>query len=88
MENSLKIAVVGAGYWGKNLVRNFHGLGVLAMICDKRKETLDEFSMDYPDCCTTESYSSVLEDPTIQAVAIASPAKMHLQDGEGGAFGE
>lgn len=79
MENSLKIAVVGAGYWGKNLVRNFHGLGVLAMICDKRKETLDEFSMDYPDCCTTESYSSVLEDPTIQAVAIASPAKMHFK---------
>jgi len=79
MKNSLKIAVVGAGYWGKNLVRNFDALGVLAMICDKRKEALDAFTEKYPDCRITESYPSVLEDPTIQAVAIASPAEMHYQ---------
>jgi len=79
MENNLKIAVVGAGYWGKNLVRNFETLGVLAMICDKRKEALEEFTKKYPDCCMTESYTSVLEDTTIQAVAIASPAEMHYK---------
>jgi UDP-2-acetamido-3-amino-2,3-dideoxy-glucuronate N-acetyltransferase len=79
MENNMKIAVVGAGYWGKNLVRNFEGLGVLAMVCDKRREVLDDLAEKYPDCRMTESYPSVLEDPTIQAVAIASPAEMHYK---------
>jgi UDP-2-acetamido-3-amino-2,3-dideoxy-glucuronate N-acetyltransferase len=79
MENNLKVAVVGSGYWGKNLVRNFDTLGVLAEICDTRKEILDELSKQYPCCMTTKSYLSILEDPTIQALAIASPAEMHYK---------
>lgn len=34
---SPKVAVAGAGYWGKNLVRNFHQLGSLAWVCDEEK---------------------------------------------------
>ena len=41
MGKKTKVAVVGAGYWGKNLVRNFGALGVLDAICDSRKDTLD-----------------------------------------------
>ena len=36
MKNERTVAVVGAGYWGKNLVRNFDAIGVLAAICDRR----------------------------------------------------
>src|SRR5947209_3433117 len=36
-KSSINVAVVGAGYWGKNLVRNFHDLGVLALVCDANR---------------------------------------------------
>jgi UDP-2-acetamido-3-amino-2,3-dideoxy-glucuronate N-acetyltransferase len=75
--NNLKVAVIGSGYWGKNLARNFESLGVLAVICDKRKEALDEFSKKFPNVRTTDSFQSVLDDPSIEAVCIASPAEMH-----------
>ncbi len=79
MAINLKVAVIGVGYWGRNLARNFDTLGVLAEICDNRKEALDEFSKKYPKIRTTDSYQSVLADPTIDAVAIASPAEMHYE---------
>ena len=37
------IAVIGSGYWGKNLVRNFHQLGVLKLICDMNETLLAQF---------------------------------------------
>ena len=77
MKNKVKVAVVGAGYWGKNLVRNFDALGVLKAICDTRKETLSEFSKKFSHVRTTDSFQSVLDDASIEAVSIASPAEMH-----------
>ena len=77
MENRLKVAVVGAGYWGKNLVRNFEALGVLDAICDSRKDTLDGISKQYPNCRMMDSFQAVLDDSSIEAVCIASPAEMH-----------
>jgi predicted dehydrogenase len=77
MENNPKVAVVGAGYWGKNLVRNFDAIGVLATICDAQRATLDALAKQYHGCAFTESYTSILNDPAIAAVAIASPAEMH-----------
>ena len=41
------IAVIGAGYWGKNLVRNFHQLGVLKTICDGAQTIREEMSKTY-----------------------------------------
>jgi UDP-2-acetamido-3-amino-2,3-dideoxy-glucuronate N-acetyltransferase len=41
------IAVIGAGYWGKNLVRNFHQLGVLKTICDGAQPIREEMSKTY-----------------------------------------
>ncbi|MFC1859304.1 hypothetical protein ACFL9U_14940 [Thermodesulfobacteriota bacterium] len=40
-----KIAVIGTGYWGKNLVRNFHQFGALKLICDKNETLLDQFKV-------------------------------------------
>jgi UDP-2-acetamido-3-amino-2,3-dideoxy-glucuronate N-acetyltransferase len=36
------VAVIGSGYWGKNLVRNYHQLGALKLICDKNETVLDQ----------------------------------------------
>ena len=43
-----KVAVIGAGYWGKNLVRNFHELNALAAICDSDEKQLQAFQTQYP----------------------------------------
>ena len=72
-----RVAVVGTGYWGKNLVRNFDGLGALAAVCDSSAATLAKFTTDYPDCRGIASYDDILADSDIDAVAIATPAETH-----------
>jgi UDP-2-acetamido-3-amino-2,3-dideoxy-glucuronate N-acetyltransferase len=74
-----RVAVVGSGYWGKNLVRNFAQLQALAAVCDNDEETLRPFREQYADCRTLNSYDKVLEDRTIDAVAIATPAESHAE---------
>jgi UDP-2-acetamido-3-amino-2,3-dideoxy-glucuronate N-acetyltransferase len=72
-----KVACVGAGYWGKNLVRNFDALGALAVICDADADRLAEFASQYPAARPTLSYADVLADPEVAAVALATPAEKH-----------
>lgn len=72
-----QVAVIGAGYWGKNLVRNFHGLQALGAICDSDAERLAAFKEQYPAVRVVSAYSEVLTDKTIAAVAIATPAESH-----------
>jgi UDP-2-acetamido-3-amino-2,3-dideoxy-glucuronate N-acetyltransferase len=74
-----RIAVVGAGYWGKNLVRNFEAIGVLGSICDRREEILDQFAAQYPAIPRSPSFEEILVSTTISAVAIASPAETHYE---------
>jgi UDP-2-acetamido-3-amino-2,3-dideoxy-glucuronate N-acetyltransferase len=73
-----RVAVIGSGYWGKNLVRNFHQLGALACVCDTREDALRDAAAAYK-VPTSASYSAVLADPNIDAVAIATPAAQHYQ---------
>jgi UDP-2-acetamido-3-amino-2,3-dideoxy-glucuronate N-acetyltransferase len=73
------IAVVGSGYWGKNLVRNFHGLGVLKLICDINEETLALFRERCPGVETCMAYSDVLADDDIKGVVVATPAETHFR---------
>ena len=72
-----KVAVIGAGYWGKNLVRNFYSLKALGAICDSDSERLESFKQQYPEAKTFRAYSDVLGDTTIRGVAIATPAEAH-----------
>lgn len=72
-----RVAVIGSGYWGKNLVRNFHALGALAGVCDSNEETLRQFAEQYPDGRMYRSFGDVLADPSVPAVAIATPAETH-----------
>lgn len=71
------IAVVGTGYWGKNLVRNFAELGALHTICDTDMSTLQRFVPQWPQVCLATNFSDVLHNPDIDAVAIAAPAVLH-----------
>ncbi len=73
----LRIAVAGAGYWGKNLVRNFAQLRVLHTICDSSEATLKAQAVLYPGVHTTTSYDAVLADEAIQGVVLATPAVRH-----------
>jgi len=73
----MRIAVIGAGYWGVNLVRVFHELGVLDRICDFKPESLTRLAGQYPDVKMESSLDVVLGDPNIDAVVIATPAESH-----------
>jgi len=79
---SPKVAVIGAGYWGKNLVRNFYQLGVLKTICDGAKSIREEMIRTYPDVAIVDDIGSVLNDADIEAVVIATPAALHFEIAE------
>ena len=72
------VALIGSGYWGKNLVRNFHQLGALKLICDKNETVLDSFKEQYPDVDTCLALSDVLRRKDIKGVVIATPAETHF----------
>jgi UDP-2-acetamido-3-amino-2,3-dideoxy-glucuronate N-acetyltransferase len=73
-----RVAVVGAGYWGKNLVRNFHQLNVLACVCDERASVLEEMRVEY-GVNTASHLDVVLADRQLDAVIIAVPAAQHYE---------
>jgi UDP-2-acetamido-3-amino-2,3-dideoxy-glucuronate N-acetyltransferase len=74
----MRIAVVGAGYWGVNLIRVFHQLGVLYRICDFSEVRLDRLTQEYPDTELSTDFDHILEDPAVDAVVIATPAECHF----------
>jgi len=71
------IAVIGCGYWGENLVRNFAELGALHTICDSNIEALDRLEAFYPGINREESLESVLASKEIKGIVISSPAALH-----------
>jgi UDP-2-acetamido-3-amino-2,3-dideoxy-glucuronate N-acetyltransferase len=73
------LALIGAGYWGKNLARNFHALGALHTICDSTKATLDSYGAEYATVQKTNEFEVVLANSAISQVAIAAPATLHYQ---------
>jgi UDP-2-acetamido-3-amino-2,3-dideoxy-glucuronate N-acetyltransferase len=72
------IAVIGAGYWGQNLVRNFHQLGVLKTVCDVSPAIRQQMSDSYPAVSVTGDIDVVLNDAEIKGVVIAVPAALHF----------
>ena len=75
------MAVVGLGYWGPNLVRNFHGLPEADVLwaCDRREEALMALARRYPAVSRTTAFADVLEDPSVEAVALATPVSTHYE---------
>ena len=79
----INIAVIGYGYWGPNLVRNFAetpGLNLVA-VADLDPGKLETVSKRYPAVRTTSRYQELLEDAEIHAVAIATPVSTHYEIG-------
>lgn len=75
------VAVVGAGYWGPNLVRNFQATPAfrLRWLCDLDVDRARRVLGDYSTVQVTAALDEVLADPEVQAVAIATPAGTHLE---------
>jgi predicted dehydrogenase len=80
-ESPVRVAVVGFGYWGPNLARNFATTpeAELAAICDLRPSMLTIASQRFPQAKRTTSYAEILEDPSIDAVVIATPVSTHTE---------
>jgi UDP-2-acetamido-3-amino-2,3-dideoxy-glucuronate N-acetyltransferase len=76
MSEMPRVAVIGNGYWGKNLVRTFHGLNALECVCELSAELRAQAERQY-QVRTSDSLSDVLADSRVQAVAIAAPAARH-----------
>ncbi len=70
-----RVAVIGCGYWGRNLVRNFADLGALAAVCDTDPEAARQFGAQYR--VSTPAFEDILRDEAVDAVAIATPAVTH-----------
>jgi predicted dehydrogenase len=73
------VGVIGLGYWGPLLVRNFaQQLGTgLRFACDRDQSQLDNIGKAYPGVPLTRNYEDVLTSPDVDAVAIATPAHTH-----------
>ena len=72
-----RVAVIGAGHWGRNLMRNFDALGALVAFYDEDATTRDREASNYPKVRAAQSLDALLADSTIDAVAIATPAATH-----------
>jgi UDP-2-acetamido-3-amino-2,3-dideoxy-glucuronate N-acetyltransferase len=74
-----QIALVGCGYWGNNLCRNFHALGALAAVVDATENGQATARTLAPDAQITNSLDEVLRNDQIQGVALATPAETHAE---------
>jgi UDP-2-acetamido-3-amino-2,3-dideoxy-glucuronate N-acetyltransferase len=77
MNDHIAVAVVGCGYWGKNLVRNFHQLGRLRVICDVDRSTLEQLQQQHEGVDICDSYEELFRREDIEGVVIAAPAVQH-----------
>ena len=80
-DEQLSLAVIGAGYWGKNLVRNFATIerSSLKYVCDVNEKLLAAHKRNFPFIETATDPQTVLDDPDVQAVVIATPVPTHFE---------
>lgn len=71
------LALIGAGYWGKNLARNFNAIGALHTICDAFQGTLEKYTEGYESVQRETNANKVFANKDITKIAIAAPAVMH-----------
>jgi predicted dehydrogenase len=75
----VRVGVIGYGYWGPNIVRNFHGLDAceVVAVCDKSAKALDRARKTYPGVQMTTEFDDILKSPDIDAVAVITPVWTH-----------
>jgi predicted dehydrogenase len=76
-----RVGVVGLGYWGPNLVRNFHDVPdvEVAWICDRSEDRLEHLGRRYPAVRRTTDFGDLLSDEGLDAIAIATPVRTHFR---------
>lgn len=74
-----RIAVIGCGVWGRNIVRNFYNLNVLDTVCDIDEENLKKVTQEYTGVKVTKDYNDILNNPEITGVAVVTPSHMHYK---------
>jgi UDP-2-acetamido-3-amino-2,3-dideoxy-glucuronate N-acetyltransferase len=72
-------ALIGGGYWGKNLARNLSTLGVLHTLCDVSPQTLSAYQSQYPGVRLRSDPEEVFNDSSVSKVFIAAPAEHHFE---------
>lgn len=79
-KEKLTVAVIGAGYWGSNLIRALHEHPRihLSTVCDSNEERRKDINARYPTTTVVGNSHSLWQDPTIQAIVIASPTDTHF----------
>ena len=73
-----RIGVIGAGYWGLQLIRNCSELGVLVAVCDASAGRLETVAAQYPQCAVYQHLEALWHAP-LDAVVIATPAETHAE---------
>jgi predicted dehydrogenase len=73
----VRVAQIGLGAWGQNLVRNVDVLADLVWICDASEERREQFGRRFPNSLATDSFEEVLADPEVEAVVLATPVPTH-----------
>jgi predicted dehydrogenase len=78
---TIKVGVAGCGYWGPNLVRNFRQAAAchLEVVCDTSRERVQHMQRVYADLRTTARYDDLLSDSALDAIVIATPARLHFE---------
>ena len=76
----VKIGLIGCGYWGNNLARNIFksDKAELTAVFDMRPEAAEAFGRQYPDSSVAEDLNTLLQDTTLDALALATPASTHF----------
>jgi predicted dehydrogenase len=77
----IRVGLIGYGYWGPNLVRNFNAAegSQIEMICDMSQQSLKKVRKSYPNIKVTADSNELIKDPTIDVVAIATPVFTHYE---------
>src|SRR6266702_916651 len=80
-KKALSVGVIGFGYWGPNIVRNFNSQedSRVSIVCDRRPEALVKVAKSYPDMEVTSDILQVLHSPSIDAVAVVTPVWTHFE---------
>ena len=77
----IRVGVIGYGYWGPNIVRNFSSANgaQVTMVCDLNQQSLKKVKKAFPQVRVTSDYNELIKDPEVDAVAIATPVFTHYE---------
>jgi predicted dehydrogenase len=81
MDREIAVAVVGCGYWGPNLIRNFNALPECKVryVCDKDEKRLAHMKQLYPSVEPTKDFEKIVGDKEVDAVVVATPVHLHYE---------